>query len=344
MAKLIATLERGVRAKAARSLDNRSTDHRMHSGGRRGCLAVRRRTSARTKCDTEANAIAEVWNDAVKTRLGDTLIATGAPFAESTIRHAWPHFDAHAEAWRSAYEDLCERTEVVGVREADLWQASHYCLQENLGQFATVVEVLIDGADVSAVQLTVPAASGLASVETCRDDRWLRRHPAPTDVASNIEELRRRLWRAEALRVAGKYREGLDLARAVIDESDSSGDPGLRRSAVLIAGRLSMLTGDERESERLLSEVFRDALGNGADDQALEAATALVHLVGFESARDEEGLLWGEVAGGLVARLEFEDDQRPLPWTATSRTSTPRAGPTPRPCRSESGLKRSATE
>ncbi|MFY0540431.1 hypothetical protein [Nannocystis pusilla] len=168
-----------------------------------GVFALRARSVA--GCAAAGRQIEEVWNERAQAALHAALLATGAPFAESSYQKALPRIDRWAGSWSELRSQVCTEAEVDGTRSPALYRQSVACLDEQRETLAALLEVFT--ADSAAnVQRLVPAVAGLAPLEPCAEKSYLERMPAPPDDAATRERvhaLRRELQQARGRLAAG---------------------------------------------------------------------------------------------------------------------------------------------
>ena len=257
----------------------------------------------RAGCDAQADAIGEVWNDDARTQLQRALLATGVTYGQSAFEHATPFLDAYAAGWREQFASLCVATEVEHARAPTLWTASRQCLADRRDELSSVLWVLSEVPDATAVQQAVAMAAGLDGLELCGDDAWVARHFARVGVGTDVS--REQLWKASALISAGSYGTALELAEELV-EQDAEASPGLRAAALKIAGDASARLAEYERAVILLGDGFELALHGSDDLVAFEAASRLVYVVGHQQAKYDEGASWGRVARGLLGRIGGE--------------------------------------
>ena len=86
-----------------------------------GRYELRARTQA---CFAEGAAIDASWNDDVRRRVREGLLATGVSYAATTADRVMPYLDAEAEAWRVARTEACLDARVRERWDEDLLDRS----------------------------------------------------------------------------------------------------------------------------------------------------------------------------------------------------------------------------
>jgi tetratricopeptide (TPR) repeat protein/predicted Ser/Thr protein kinase len=249
-----------------------------------------------------------VWDEARRLELEAAFENTGVPYASSTWERVQPWLDDYTEAWVLAREAACEATH-RGEQSGELLDLRMACLDEQLAHVKATVDVLAN-ADQSVVDKAVQAVASLPRLDRCADVEALTadvRPPSDPEVAARVEELGLRLVEARALREAGKYQDGLALAEAVVVEAESLDYEPLQVRAWLEQGFLLDKAGEFGEAEATLRRVYEHALGLKMLDEAANASTLLISVVGHGLARHEDGRRWAENAKPLIRAIGVDE-------------------------------------
>ncbi|MCY1059569.1 serine/threonine-protein kinase [Nannocystis sp. SCPEA4] len=259
------------------------------------------RTSA--ACEGEAAAVRADWDDAARARLEQAFLATGAPHAATIFARTAPWFDRWAAAWQDAAGTACRAHRQDGRWDGELYARAVDCLAEARGNFAALVGELAR-ADAKALTEATRAAAALAPVEVCVDPVHLRERPLMRSVErGQIAAVRQGLARAASLAAAGRYAEGLPVAREALYAATAVGWPPLVAQAELRVAALAEQNGAYEAAEAGLRRALAAAREARSARLALQASTELVYLVGYRSARHAEGKVWAESARTQLALL-----------------------------------------
>lgn len=242
-------------------------------------------------CDAEGAAIDAVWNDAVRTKLRQGLLATQVSYAGTTIEKVMPYFDAQAEAWRAARTEVCLDARVRGTWSAELLDRSVWCLEETRLELSTLAAEL-SHADAKSIQKAVPAAATMGQVGPCSDALRLTRLPAPPEDRAGVMAVREELSRAGALLRSGSYSQGLATAQSALERAGSLDWPPLVAEARVLVGQGFEQTGAYDKAEAEFAEAYFTAAEAGAWGKAAEAASGLARALGRFKAEYDEGLRW----------------------------------------------------
>ena len=266
-----------------------------------------RETQQIIACEAEGASIAEVWNEEVRAKLSDGLLATGASYATITAERSSQYFDAQAQAWRTARTEACLYARVRGEWGEDTLERSTWCLDERRMELEALVAEF-SRANATSVQEAVNAAARLSPVDPCLDPHQLGLSPPLPPAGDRVQSVRGMLSRAEALRAAGKYKENLDAAQAALAASEELAWPPLTAAARLRHGHSLKVSGDFPAAEAAYEHAFFTAATAGALEVAADAACELIFIVGYKQARREDGLLWSRHADVVLSALGVESD------------------------------------
>jgi tetratricopeptide (TPR) repeat protein/predicted Ser/Thr protein kinase len=254
-------------------------------------------------CDAEGGAIREVWNDETRRAVEESLRATGSAHAEVTARKLAPWLDQQADAWAQARTEACLEAGVRDHWTQDTLERSVWCMEERRLEMAALVAELRD-AKPETVNAGVMAVSGLRAVDPCLDEQLLARFPeVPDTQRADVEAVRAELSRVTALRATGDYEAGLALAQESLARAEELAWTPLIANARRQVGHLLSSTSEFAKSESALEQAYFEAASAGANEDAIEAATAMSYLVGTELQRPDDAYRWWRHAEVLRASV-----------------------------------------
>ena len=272
-----------------------------------GCATLGWRHHDRSRklasCHDAGAQIESLWNADTKADLRRALVSTGVHFADLTHDKLVPWIDRWSASWSELRTELCTSRELGRAQPDEEHAAAIACLSEHKDALAGLLEVLSEP-DPTTVQRAVPAAAGLPSLAECTDPGVLRRRPPPPtgETAQQVAELRRELMRVAGLEAAGRYQEAYERADALLEAARMLGDVPLVAACRLRVAGLADRAGDLVRAEQVLADTFAEAGKRGLDELAAEASATLVHVIGIEAARHDEGLAWADAATMLLRR------------------------------------------
>ncbi|MFV8756439.1 tetratricopeptide repeat protein [Nannocystaceae bacterium ST9] len=260
------------------------------------------RSAALDECERLGRAIEADWNPAVAAALEQEFMATAVPYAASTWSHTRPWLDDYAHAWSELRTQTCVEAELEHTRELDSHDSIVACLDEQRTTFAGLLAAWAELEPATLVAAT-QAAANLTPLAGCRDEAMLERIRAPEPIRAEVASLRTRLDRIEALDLAGRYAQSLELALALQAEVDALGWRPLQAETLLELGELQANLGHYEDARRSHEQAFFHALAVGDDPTMLNAAAQLTHVVGYYLVDYEQGRLWGSIGEMLIVRL-----------------------------------------
>jgi tetratricopeptide (TPR) repeat protein len=300
MVALIAALERG---RTGASVRKAAAVAVAVAGLVAGAVAHHRWEAARqlTACAAAGAELDELWSAGPRDRLHDVLLASGVANAAGTAERVLPWIDRHADAWRAARVDVC-LADLDGRHDVDTGDRARWCLDDRRVELAELLHTL-DRPGPQVVQEAVPAAAGLRSPATCRDEGSLRRQPAiPEGARVAVREVQAELSRAAARTLAGDHAGALTRVTEARQRADALGWPPLIAAARLREGALAATTGAYAAAEEALRAAYFTAVRADAWETAADAANALTLTVGYRLARHAEGRAWGDHAALAIER------------------------------------------
>ncbi len=231
------------------------------------------------------------------------FLATGTAFSQD----AWKGADAalqHLGAqWAQMHRDACLATRVRGEQSDELLSLRMACLDERLREVNALAD-MFTRADAKTVEKSAKALDALPRVEDCGNVALLLarvKPPASPQVRAAVEALRAPLAEVRALTSLGKYKDGLEKVRPLVEQAKALPYPPVHAETQLWQARLLELTGENQRALELARAAMTTALSAG-DDQvgmrgAYELSTIYAHLGSAAPSRE-----WAQVTGALVQR------------------------------------------
>ncbi|MEM7160462.1 MAG: tetratricopeptide repeat protein [Myxococcota bacterium] len=267
-------------------------------------------------CETEGTEISLLWNEGRKQTIAEAMESTRVSYAVDSWQRASTHLDGYAEQWSHDRSEACRATMLDGVRTPAALDLSRTCFDERRERMGALLDEF-ERADPTMVVRVATVTVQLPSLDDCTDDVWLARRPAaPEDpeLKERFDELRRALQRASAVSSTGHYAQALEEAEKVVTEAESLGAMPLLADAQLAVARALQRQGEYERAITQFETAFITAGGAGHDMTALDAASNLTFLTGYQQAEHEQGLHWAAMAEMFVTRLQLEDDPHVALW------------------------------
>jgi tetratricopeptide (TPR) repeat protein len=257
------------------------------------------------QCTGAEDKLAGIWDDERKQQVRGALLATELPYAEAAWAGVEKALDGYTQSWVEMNTEACEATNIRGEQSTEMLHLKMACLERRLVDVRTLVDMLAE-ADARVTENAVQAAGSLKPLDRCNDADALSsevRPPEDPKLAAKVAEQRERLARAKSLQDAGKYAEGLALARKAVEEARVLEYPPVLAEALLRLGDAQKWQGEEESAEKNLEEAYWAALGAKHDQVLAEAATLLISVVGDREGRREDALQWVRHAEAAVRRV-----------------------------------------
>jgi eukaryotic-like serine/threonine-protein kinase len=182
-------------------------------------------------CEAAGDEVEVAWSSAREQKLRDAIMATGANHAAATADRVTPWLERQAEAWREARVEACLDADVRDRWNAEMLDRSLWCLEDRYMELESLVDELML-ADAKVLHKAVTAAAGLSSVAACRDESVLETlTPPPQDTREALRLVREDVVRVGNLERAGRYDQGLSLAREALGRAEALGWPPLVATA-----------------------------------------------------------------------------------------------------------------
>lgn len=263
--------------------------------------------AADESCTASANALAEVWNDDVRTQLREQLTILSQETRMAIEPALLDGLGDYAEEWAIQSHEAC-----TGHREGDrsdtLFDAQGRCLDRRRAALSGAIETILGG-DASTLQAATMIVAKLPPVAYCANKAALLAEvPPPEDsqVKAEVESLRKQLMRAEVLASAGDPRAGLDRTARLHDAIQATEYPPLFAEVSLAEGRMQADAREPTLALKAFDAAFITATAAGADALAAEAKARTIFVRGV-SLNDPQVLYVRTHAEALSTRVGRPD-------------------------------------
>ncbi len=263
-----------------------------------------------TLCDSEANAIDDVWTASFAVELRNAFVASGSPHAVPTSDKVVSALDDYAQEWASTRKNMCLK---LGPNSGDgaggIRAKSDWCFEDRRLRLGALVTEF-SRASPAVVDNAVSAVSLLEPVEACSRRELLVRlpHPPPHD-RDDVVRFRQTHARVKTLDRTGQYEAALIEARSLITVAETLEWPPLEAAAHHAYGVVLSLTDHFEDAESELEEAYFMAASAGDDRLSALASIKLTHLIGDILYRYEDSIHWARLAE--LALTEFGEETGP---------------------------------
>jgi tetratricopeptide (TPR) repeat protein/tRNA A-37 threonylcarbamoyl transferase component Bud32 len=254
--------------------------------------------------------MASVWGPEARQKVEAAFTATGKPFAAESASGVTRLLDGYSSRWSRMHTEACEATRVRGEQTEELLSLRMVCLERRRKSLGALVSLLSE-ADAKVVERSVDAASALPELGACQDIASLAEQPPlPADPGSRvtIERLGEQLAQVKALLDAGKYAQGLELARKLEPQVESTTYRPLQAELRYHLAWLLHQQGEVEDSLRQFARALEDAEAGRSDRRRLEVLTRLIYAFA-NNGHPEEARRWGGIAQGVLERVGGEPTQ-----------------------------------
>ncbi|MDY7229360.1 serine/threonine-protein kinase [Hyalangium rubrum] len=258
-------------------------------------------------CAGANSLVASVWGPTERQKLATAFSATGRSFAEESAQRVTRLLDAYAGQWARQHTEACEATRVRGEQTEALLSLRMVCLERRRKSLGALVG-LFTGADGKVVERSVDAASALPGLADCRDIESLAEQPAlPDDPErrASVEQLGEQLAQVRALLDAGRYAQGLELARKLEPQAALTSYRPLQAELSYLLAWLLHQQGEVEQSLGQFERALQDAEASRADRRRLEVLTRFIYALA-NNGHPEEARRWGDLAQGVLERVGNE--------------------------------------
>jgi len=240
-----------------------------------------------------------IWDGRRARDLTAAFEATGRSYATDTAAIVRRRLDDYAVRWVAAHEATFQASHIRGEVSPALLARRMTWLSHRLDELRALIEVFVCDADAEVLDAAVYAVGRLEAPEDV--SRVANPGDAGADLDATSAEARTAIDRANALERAGKYTDGLEIAKAICE---GAGDlhPTVALAARLAHGRLLDHVGQFDAAAEQLRAAASEAARLEDDDALATAWSHLVWVLGNHQARHEAAESLGWAATAAVAR------------------------------------------
>ncbi|MCH9683813.1 MAG: tetratricopeptide repeat protein [Deltaproteobacteria bacterium] len=250
-------------------------------------------------CRTERGLV-ETWSPDRREAIRTAFVATELSYAADVADRALHDVDTYVQTWEGLRALSCqpERSGDEGPGVAALRER---CLSRRQVALDTLLGIF-DAADEATVRRAVSAVAGLPSVDDCADAELLMAEIPPTvpgPLRDAVEAIRDDIARGNALIAAGRYADGLELARKADTEAVALGHEPLQAETRYLLANLLDRSGEAEASSVAFDEAILLATASRHRRLMTRALVHQVYVLGMGLAKMDE-------AQKLARRAEAE--------------------------------------
>jgi tetratricopeptide (TPR) repeat protein len=255
------------------------------------------------QCAGASDELVEAWGDTRRNAAEAAMLATKLPYSRDLWLATETKLAAYSQEWIAMHRDSCEASTVRGEQSPALMDMRMACLHGAKVQLAATTRLLAE-ADPEVMGNVPDLLASLPDLQRCARIDALQAEVMPPDAedAEEVHAVRSELARARALREAAKYDDSAAVVEGVVARTAALEYGPLQTELALAAGHAYEELGAYERSEGEFERAMQSALEFRQWDEALEAATELVFVVGSKLGRSDGGLAYAATARGLLAR------------------------------------------
>jgi len=258
-----------------------------------------------TRCTGARAKLSGVWDAPVKERVQRAFSAMPGQLGMEAWNRVQTRLDSYAAAWAAMHTETCRATRVRGEQSEKVLDVRMNCLERRRLELASAAGLFAD-ADRDLVERSARVLAQLTPVSACADVEALTAPvPLPTDrdQRRQVEDLQAELARADALRWAGRFADGLAIAERVVPAAKQLGHQPLEAEALMTVGLVQLNLDHADQAERSLSDAVYAAIASKHVDVQLRASIELVSAIGTGLHRHDDALGWAKQARAALAAV-----------------------------------------
>jgi eukaryotic-like serine/threonine-protein kinase len=275
-------------------------------------LGLRPGAAGASVCDDGSARLAGMWDDARRQALHAAFVATGQPFAEDAWRATRADLDRWTGAFTAMVRENCAASRVRHEQSDELYDLRAACLARRRDEARELLGVLAQ-VDRATLHRAFAVADGLPELEACADAAALRTvSPPPRDPAARaaIEQARTQVAQANALRLAGRYQEGLAVARVARQQADRLGYAPLQAEAAFTTAELESDSGDSKTAVGTYAVAAQLAAQAHADATLIDVLARQSFVYALRLGDREHAVAAADAAQLIMLRVGADDARR----------------------------------
>lgn len=270
------------------------------------------------QCRDREKEMTEIWNAEVAKKTEQGFRSTNSPLADGAWRKANSVLGAYTEAWRDAHRRTCEARRGRDPASTAAFEQRASCLQDRL-EIVRAVAASLEHVDGQMLEQVPVMLQLLPRVNACEDAREIAQlaPPPSADRVAAVDATKKKITAAAVTTAAGRYKEGLALAEEAWKSANATGYLPVLAEAYVALGTAHGSLGHARESEQALDQAVSSASAGHAPTVAIRAWIQLMHFVGYEGKRYDDGFRYAQYAKAALESMPhaFELEAERLLWS-----------------------------
>ncbi|MEM9457230.1 MAG: tetratricopeptide repeat protein [Myxococcota bacterium] len=265
-------------------------------------------------CRTE-QGLGETWTPTRREAIDEAFRLTGVPYAEPSAARALEEIDQYVIRWERLRARSCNASALADEGPA-VTALRERCLERRRVSLEALLEAF-EQPEAETVARAVGAVVGLPAVEHCGDRETLVAELPPTPppaLRDAVEAMRDELARVDGLIAAGRYHEGIELARRLDMEAEGLGHEPLRAETLFLVAQLLDRTGDLEAAIDAFEDASLRAIASRHRRVLVDALIERVYAFGVSTSRIEEAERLARRAEAEIEGLGMGDDTQAALW------------------------------
>lgn len=266
-------------------------------------LFVRSRTLGR--CESVPARFAATLNPTSREQVRQQLLQSNAPYAKETAARVDEALASYGQQWAQVYSEACLSTYGRDEQPPSVFDLQSDCLEIRRRELAALLQLF--GDEKVEVDKALGATHALTPPTQCRDTAALKTgppHPLDDGNPSAISELNEKLARVKALHDAGRFADGVALARDTLPKAREAGVASLTAGLNYWLGMLLGRNNDWAAADPVLLEAALTAQAARLDRLAVQALSQLTRNTAAGRGAYEESDRYYQQAKALLSRLD----------------------------------------
>lgn len=253
-------------------------------------------------CVDGSSRTAETWSEERRSTVAEALGGSGATDAGVIATSVVARIDDRIHEWNALQREFCEATRVHGTQSEDVLDRRMSCLDRRLEEIGALVEQFAR-ADAEVTARASAAIGTLPAPARCSDEAVASAngHEAPPiELVDEVAALRKLVEVSTAAARVARFDEAIAHATLALERATRIGYAPGRAEALAALGGAEVGAARLDEGVEHYREAYFVALECRHRDVQVDAAVALVVVVGAMLERPEEGLDWSRHAEGAI--------------------------------------------
>lgn len=246
--------------------------------------------------------LSNIWTPNLSARISTAIATHGSASDSSRVQILLTEY---ADQWKDAQLASCTATWVDKTQSPKLLDRRSTCLQNRKRAFVALVQLLQDAKSETAA-LALRSTIDLPEIGVCARPRYLEAQalpPASKALDLKVRKVRDGLARINAQLKAGQFEGALADATRVGTEAETTGYPPVQAEALFALGSAHQWLGSYEASQAAMEKAYFQARQGGDDILGIQIVSAMIYLLSFHLAQNDEALRWARHAQADVQRL-----------------------------------------